>query len=389
MHSPAPKPIILSVYCKHKAGGFTQRLYRAWQAIAAADYELVYLATHELPVKHVGIRAVILPMRSSERSPLYWPEFYLRAVLMLRRLSQQHQVQAHFIFSCFYASISILSTLRLSTKTITLVRGDDVFDARYKSYPYLRRSVHRALEKIAVNFSSAVLATSISMQQAMQRRNPHAPPIGVLSNDITTPALAIRLPDKTQPLKIATVSVLNERKNIALALKALAQLKHLDWEYLLIGPDTSGKNHAQELQQLCVAYGIADRVQFLGWRSDAATLLRDCHLFVFPTLMEGSPNALMEAMGYGLPCLASRIPEVTEVLTAPLLHFDPHDPMELAQKISDFITDPANARQVTQQTARDKQRYQFDWEQRITALLADENTRDKPVAPKPRAAPSA
>ena len=151
----------------------------------------------------------------------------------------------------------------------------------------------------------------------------------------------------------------------------MAQLKHLNWEYLLIGPDTSGKNHAQTLQAMCVEYGIAERVKFLGWHSDAAQILRDCHLFVFPTLMEGSPNALMEAMGYGLPCLASRIPEVTEVLTDPTLHFDPHDPDELAQKLNAFLTDSAIAQQIAEKTAANKQHYQFDWDQRIVNLVSN------------------
>ncbi len=370
MSATPQKSVVLSVYCKHKQGGFTKRLYRAYKAIAASDHELIYIATSELPVKGTGIHAVILPMRSSEQSPFYWPEFYLRTVLTLRRLSKQHQVKTHFVFSCFYATASILSGFGLKTKTITLVRGDDVFDAQYKSYPRLRSSVHKALEKVAVRFSTQVLATSKSMQQSMQDRNPQANNIAALPNDITTSELGIRSPDALKPVRIATVSVLNERKNITLALQALAQLKHLDWEYLLIGPDTSGKNYSQTLQAMCAEYGIADRVKFMGWQSDAAQILRDCHLFVFPTLMEGSPNALMEAMGYGLPCLASRIPEVTEVLTDPQLHFDPHDPAELAQKVSEFITNPDTARQIAEKTAKDKQNYQFDWDQCIVDLIS-------------------
>ena len=104
MSSTTLKPTILSVYCKHKPGGFTKRLYRAWQAIAISGHELVYIATSELPVSGNGIRAVILPMRSAEGSLLYWPEFYLRTVLTLRRLNKQHQVKTHFVFSCFYAT---------------------------------------------------------------------------------------------------------------------------------------------------------------------------------------------------------------------------------------------------------------------------------------------
>lgn len=371
MKAKPQRPVILSVYYRHKQGGFTKRLYRAYNAIAASGHQLIYVAAEALPVEDDNIYPVILPMRSKENSPLYWPEFYLRTLFKLRQLSKQHQVQTHFVFSCFYATASVLSNIGLPIKTITLVRGDDVFDAQYKPHAWLRGAVHKTLEKIAVRYSQRVLATSSSMQQAMRARNPEANNIGTLANDITTAELGIRLPRPGQTVHIATVSVLNERKNIMLALQALARLKHLDWEYRLIGPDTSGKDHAAQLKQYCADHGIADRVKFLGWQNPtaAAQLLQDCHLFIFPTLMEGSPNALMEAMGYGLPCLASRIPEVTEVLTAPELHFDPHDPAELAHKIAGFITQPDQARQMTKQTAGDKQRYQFDWDQHIVKLI--------------------
>ncbi|MGB1008372.1 MAG: glycosyltransferase family 4 protein [Thiolinea sp.] len=367
------KDVVLSVYCKHKQGGFTKRLYRAYQAIADSGHELIYVASSELPVSGKGINAVILNMRSTEQSMLYWPEFYWRATFALRRLSKMHQVKTHFVFSFFYATTSILSGIGLPVKTITLIRGDDVFDSRYKSHAWLRGTIHQLLEKIGVHFSAKVLATNSSMQKDIQARNPKARNIGVLPNDITTSALDITTPTGNQPVKIVTVSVLNERKNIHLVLQALARIKHLDWEYLLIGPDTSGKEYGETLKRFAEQHGIADRVKFLGWQSNAAQTLQNCQLFVFPTLMEGSPNALMEAMGYGLPCLASRIPEVTEVLQDPQLHFDPKAPEELVQKLTKFITDEEFAQQVRTKTASGKQQYQFDWNTRIVELISQQS----------------
>lgn len=362
------KPAVLSVYYRHKQGGFTKRLYRAYQAIADSGQDLFYVATTELPVTGERIHPVIINISSKEGTSLYWLEFYCRAVLKMRQLTKQHNISTHFVFSFFYATISIFSGIGLSVRTITLIRGDDAFDAKFKRFAGLRRFVHRTLEYIGVRGSESVVATSESMQQAISMRT-RSDKISTLPNDITTSPLAINSHQGEEPFRIATVSVLNERKNIKIAIEALAELKHLQWEYLIIGSDTSGKNHADELKQLTQDYGISDRVKFLGWQDDAATFLQHCHLFLFPTLMEGSPNALMEAMGYGLPCLASRIPEVTEVLRDETLHFDPTSKQELVEKLSQFMTDTAYARQVQTKTAADRNRYVFDWDQKIVQLI--------------------
>lgn len=72
----------------------------------------------------------------------------------------------------------------------------------------------------------------------------------------------------------------------------------------------------QELMQQVQAYGVANQVSFLGYRSDVPRLLQAADLFVFPTHYEGGQSfALAEAMAYGLPIVtsaASGIPEVIE-----------------------------------------------------------------------------
>ena len=71
-----------------------------------------------------------------------------------------------------------------------------------------------------------------------------------------------------------------------------------------------------ELSAMLEAYGVADSVRLLGYRSDVPRLLQAADLFVFPTLYEGGQSsAIAEAMAYGTPIVtsdASGIPEVIE-----------------------------------------------------------------------------
>ena len=362
---------ILSAYYQHKQGGFTTRLYRAYRALDAAGYRVIYVATEKLPVEGEHIQPVILPMRSKPSSLWYWPEFYLRAMRELRRLTREHQVQQHVMFSFFYATLSILASWGLGVKTLTFVRGDDIFDAAKKRFARPRIWAHSLLEKLGMRYSHQVITTSDTMKASINQRSGGQEKPASLPNNIVPQPLDIHLPNiRADTVRIATVSVLNPRKNLMLVLRALSQLPpDQRWEYLLIGSDNSGKHYLEELQAFTAEAGLSDRVHFLGWRGDVATLLQSCHLLVLPTLHEGSPNALLEAMGYGLPCLASHIPEIREILPDRELLFDPHHPAELTHKLERFLQLPGYAGVIKVKTAQCKARYTFDWDQRMVALV--------------------
>jgi glycosyltransferase involved in cell wall biosynthesis len=215
-----------------------------------------------------------------------------------------------------------------------------------------------------------VITTSETMKAIINQRSGGQDKTQSLPNNIATQALAIHLPNIRQDtVRIATLSVLNPRKNQLSVLKALQQLPTQNWDYLLIASDNSGRDYQAELQTFVAGNGLTERVKFLGWRDDVPAILQRCHLLLLPTLHEGSPNALLEAMGYGLPCLASDIPEIREILPDPELLFDPHDPTELTHKLERFLQLPGYAGVIQAKTAQCKARYTFDWDQRLVALV--------------------
>lgn len=70
-----------------------------------------------------------------------------------------------------------------------------------------------------------------------------------------------------------------------------------------------------ELEQVVRRAGLSARVLFRGLVRDVAPYLRGCDIFVFPSVGEGMPNALLEAMASGLPCVASAIGGCTDIVT--------------------------------------------------------------------------
>jgi glycosyltransferase involved in cell wall biosynthesis len=99
---------------------------------------------------------------------------------------------------------------------------------------------------------------------------------------------------------------------------------------------------------------VADRVHLLGLRADIPGILAAADLFVLPSLSEGLPLALLEAMFAGCPIVASDVGEVSIALahgeTGVLVPAG--DPAALAAAIDGLVGDPARARELGRRAAR-------------------------------------
>ncbi len=105
-------------------------------------------------------------------------------------------------------------------------------------------------------------------------------------------------------------------------------------------------------RQAVEAAGLAERIRFLGQRSDVSYLLDAADLFILPSYHEGMPLAVTEAMAKGLPVAASRVSGIPEQLGEEgLLLPDPKvDPTAmisaLVTAIEHWVEYPAEARAV-------------------------------------------
>jgi glycosyltransferase involved in cell wall biosynthesis len=69
-----------------------------------------------------------------------------------------------------------------------------------------------------------------------------------------------------------------------------------------------------ELESRARELALSERVLFLGHREDVPALLASCDFFVLPSLFEGLPLALLEAMSAGKPIVASAVGGVGEAI---------------------------------------------------------------------------
>jgi glycosyltransferase involved in cell wall biosynthesis len=90
---------------------------------------------------------------------------------------------------------------------------------------------------------------------------------------------------------------------------------------------------------------LADAVWLPGSRTDIAELMRGFDLFVLPSIAEGTPVTILEAMASGLPVVASKVGGIPEVVDegATGLLVPPADARALAEAIAVYARDPALA----------------------------------------------
>lgn len=103
---------------------------------------------------------------------------------------------------------------------------------------------------------------------------------------------------------IVSVGRFIRSKNFGALLRIFAQINPSDWKLILVGDGYQRAALEQQAQDL----GIADRVEFVGMQKNVDVYLQRAAIFAFPSLSEGFPNALLEAMATPLACVSYDCP---------------------------------------------------------------------------------
>ena len=121
--------------------------------------------------------------------------------------------------------------------------------------------------------------------------------------------------------------------------EALAMIKDEITDILVavVGGGDQEKMFRDETERL----GIADIVKFLGHRSDVNNILSDADLLIHPSLLEGMPNAVLEALANETAVLATDIPGVNEIMDGKevMALVPPADSRAIAEKLIQLKSD--------------------------------------------------
>jgi glycosyltransferase involved in cell wall biosynthesis len=279
----------------------------------------------------------------------------IRARLLdLARREQVDLVQGHLLRSLDF----ILLSLRIRWRRLRVVwtfhnaqinlRADQVPGGRFLG---LKRQGYRAAYRLTGRWVCAFVAVSSDVAAAIERGiRPKRAHVVTIPNGVSLERYRGRARRSEVRARVGVpedavlaicVAKLQRQKGHRYLVDALTSLapRRPELHLLVVGDGPL----ADEIARLAEASGLAGRIHLAGQRRDVPELLRASDLFVLPSLWEGLPMALLEAMASGLPVVATNVSGTREVIRGPQdggVLVEPGSPAPLGEAIDRVVSDP-------------------------------------------------
>lgn len=183
----------------------------------------------------------------------------------------------------------------------------------YKGAPLINWIIYYPIEKWLSKYTDVLITINKEDYELAQKsfkvgKIEHLPGVGLDIDKINNVKVDRKLKRKEIGVPedcflLVSVGELNKNKNHQAVIKALAQINDSNIHYIVCGQGKLEKY----LKDLSRKLGVDRQVHLLGYRKDIIEICKASDLFVFPSLREGLPVSLMEAMVCGLPIVCSNI----------------------------------------------------------------------------------
>ncbi len=279
-----------------------------------------------------------------ERNPLKLGN--IKAYRMLREIIEKEQfdlIYCHTPVGAMLARLAGISARKKGTKVIYMAHGFHF----YNGAPLLNWMIYYPVEKFLSRFTDGLI--TINQEDYRRAQKFHAgktiliPGVGIdldkfQKKEPTRQEIRNKLGIPDGKIILMSVGELTKRKNHMVVVEALAWLKEYDILYVICGDGPLKARLRAKAEEL----GVRDRLKLLGFRKDIAELHKAADIFVFPSLQEGLPVALMEAMASGLPIVASKIRGNEDLISNNQGGYliNPKDSEQIAKAIEKMIQNP-------------------------------------------------
>jgi len=279
-----------------------------------------------------GIPTTVVP--ETGRSFLSLLRDAVREIAALRPgIVHSHRYKENFI--------AWIAAPRCGARSVVTLHGEEPpVSPRERIYVGIRRAIARRLaSRVGARFATVARDLPPLLGLAPSQWV-------VIPNGIALPLLA-RPSGEGRPAgwkpTIGWVGRMVPVKGLPLLLQAMTLLPDglREARLLLVG---DGPQRAA-VEALAVRLGIADRVELRGFVADPSAERGQMDVFALPSVYEGVPVALLEAMGAGLPCVASAVGGIPDAVgeSGAVRLVSSREPAVWAKALSDVLLDPGAA----------------------------------------------
>ncbi len=268
-----------------------------------------------------------------------------KTIVILRKYLQEQQVDIMHAHGSKAGLVGRLAGLWAKTPVILFTAHNSIF---YDQWPGWKKSLYANMERLLAQKTKKIIAVSQALRDEILLQEKVAPhKVEVIYNGIDpgkfpqnpmkkSVLASLGIINDTLPL-VGTVARLAPQKGVSFFIKAAALLsRNINAQFIIIG---DGPLRA-ELEKEAKALGLQEQLIFAGHRNDVHDILPCMDIMVLPSLTEGLPLGLLEAMAAARPVVATKvggIPEaVLDRVTGVLV--PPEDELSLVQGIQELLS---------------------------------------------------
>jgi len=229
--------------------------------------------------------------------------------LIICILKRPHIVHFHNIGAAL--GIGILKVFR-----IKIVLTYHSMNYIHQKWGWLARFVLKAGEYLGIKYADRVIVISKTVKEILEKKYPHRDFVwitnGVNLPMIVPPGETLKKYNLSPGKYVFTVSRFEPEKGLLDLVEAYSRLHHPDFKLVIAGDADRETLYSRRIKKIA---GKKQGIILTGFISDKplAELYSCAGLIVLPSYYEGLSIALLEAISYGIPVLASDIPQNRDI----------------------------------------------------------------------------
>lgn len=219
----------------------------------------------------------------------------LRLLKGIRKHCSHHNIELLISFLTSANILSVIVARLLNISSIICERNNPSLEPLSKTWEFLRRRTYKTADQVVVQTPEiADYYRSWIAENSMQ----------ILPNPISPELSAQRNSEVTKEKFILNVGRLSPQKGQDMLIRAFADSKHDGWKLIILGEGELRDSFEMLIEDL----GLQGKVVLPGRQKEVYKYYNKASIFAFSSNYEGFPNALIEAMHFGMACISTDCP---------------------------------------------------------------------------------
>lgn len=301
----------------------------------------------------------------------------LKMILEVCRIKRADVLHANNLY--FFTTISACLIRRLIKKPLVTTLHVASITEFEGAVRYLAASYEKSIGRWLIHQSDHIVAVSNAVMRSAVSLGASSSKVSVVPNAVDTEEFRpARNKERNEVIRVALVGRLVWNKGPQYLVEAAPSILH-DFdhvEFLIVGDGPM----LEQLQERVRSLGAERHFRFMGLVPNVSEFMQKVDILVRPSLTDGMPLTVLEAMACGVPCVASKVGGTPEILTDGGTGFlvEPKNIEQLSSRISALLSDPRLRTAMGRRAREFAERY-YSWP-RVAQRMIEiyRNVADKP-----------